>query len=68
LVFLAVDVEIVNPNRTTGARALRASAHGIPRDAVMDRLLREVKAATYCGASVERVSPAGLRAKCVVDL
>lgn len=68
LVFLAVETEIVNADCATGKYSLRACAHGIPRDSVKDRLIREVKAATYCGASVQRDPSVGLRARCVVDL
>jgi SHS2 domain-containing protein len=68
LVFLDVETEIVSPSGSDVTYTLRARVRGIPRERVTDRLIREVKAATYCGASVQRDPEIGLVARCVVDL
>jgi len=47
---------------------VEATARGVPRERVRDRLLTEVKAATYYGASVKRIESGVWEAQCVVDL
>ena len=47
---------------------LEATAEGVPRERVRDRLLTEVKAATYYGALVKRAESGTWEAQCVVDL
>jgi SHS2 domain-containing protein len=51
-----------------GIWALDAAMDGVPLDEVRDRLRVEVKAATYCGASVREERPGAWVARCVVDL
>jgi SHS2 domain-containing protein len=51
-----------------GTWALDAAIGGVPLDEVRDRLRIEVKAATYCGASVLESNPGVWVARCVVDL
>jgi SHS2 domain-containing protein len=54
--------------RSGGMWALDAAIEGAPLDDVRDRLRIEVKAATYCGASVREPDPGVWVAQCVVDL
>ncbi len=63
---LAVAVE--NLARVDGTWKLAAVAGGLPIGEVRDRLLVEVKAATFYGASVEEREPGTWVARCVVDL
>ena len=51
-----------------GTWALDAAIEGVPFAEVRDRLRIEVKAATYCGASVEEMDRGVWVARCVVDL
>ncbi len=51
-----------------GRWTLDAAIEGVPLDGVRDRLRIEVKAATYCGASVLESNPGVWVAQCVVDL
>ena len=51
-----------------GTWALDAAITGVPLAEVRDRLRIEVKAATYCGASVREQDPGVWVARCVVDL
>ena len=51
-----------------GTWALDAAIEGVPLADVRDRLRIEVKAATYCGASVLEQDPGVWIAQCVVDL
>ncbi|MFA4948363.1 MAG: archease [Candidatus Krumholzibacteriia bacterium] len=51
-----------------GTWALDAAIEGVPLEDVRDRLRIEVKAATYCGASVREPDPGVWVAQCVVDL
>ena len=51
-----------------GTWALDAAIEGVPLNEVRDRLRIEVKAATYCGASVLESNPGVWVARCVVDL
>ncbi|MCX5752045.1 MAG: archease [Candidatus Krumholzibacteria bacterium] len=51
-----------------GTWALDAAIEGVPLDEVRERLRIEVKAATYCGASVREQDPGVWVARCVVDL
>jgi SHS2 domain-containing protein len=53
---------------SNGTWTLDAAIGGVPLDAVRDRLRIEVKAATYCGASVREADPDVWVAQCVVDL
>ncbi len=53
---------------TGGIWALDAAIEGVPFAEVRDRLRVEVKAATYCGASVREMDRGGWVARCVVDL
>lgn len=48
--------------------SLEASARGVPRKEITERLLVEVKAATYCGISVAETGEGKWTAQCVVDL
>ncbi len=67
LVFLDVEVKIICGDCATHEFFLDAVARGVPIDTVRDRLLREVKAVTYCGVSVtDRME--GSTAIVVVDL
>jgi len=68
LVFLDVEVKRIEGDRAARALSLEAVARGVPIDEVRERLLREVKAATYYGASVESSSTGNSRATVVVDL
>jgi SHS2 domain-containing protein len=47
---------------------LETVAEGVPLEEARDRLLVEVKAATYCGASVTENKTGAWVARCVVDL
>ena len=51
-----------------GKWALDAAIEGVPLEDVRDGLRIEVKAATYCGASVTEDEPGRWQARCVVDL
>jgi SHS2 domain-containing protein len=53
---------------SNGTWALDAAIEGVPLDDARDRLRIEVKAATYCGASVLESNPGVWVAQCVVDL
>ena len=68
LVFLDVDIGEISRDAETNEYHLHATARGVPRDRVRDRLLREVKAATYYGVSVGRDESGNTRATVVVDL
>jgi SHS2 domain-containing protein len=67
LVFLDVEVKMIWGNHATHEFFLDAVAHGVPIKTVRDRLLREVKAVTYCGVSVTNRME-GSSAMVVVDL
>ncbi len=62
------DVKIDRLSETEGAWALDARARGAPKSEAVDKLLREVKAATYYGALVENDGSGNWEAQCVVDL
>ncbi len=62
------EVTITRMDRIEGEWVLEASAGGMPRKGIPERLLSEVKAATYCGVSVEQVAPGRWEAGCVVDM
>lgn len=66
LAFLSVHVDSITERE--GEFRLKGGAKGISRNDVRDRLLAEVKAATYCGAAVERDKNGRWEARCVVDL
>jgi SHS2 domain-containing protein len=51
-----------------GRWSLDAAIEGVPLDEARDRLRIEVKAATYCGASVREERAGVWVARCVVDL
>ncbi len=51
-----------------GTWSLDAALEGVPLAEARDRLRIEVKAATYCGASVLESEPGDWVAQCVVDL
>jgi len=59
---------ITRLENTNGTWALDAAIDGVPVADVRDRLRIEVKAATYCGASVRDSDPGSWVAQCVVDL
>jgi SHS2 domain-containing protein len=59
---------ITRLEKAGGKWALDAAIEGVPLDEVRDRLRIEVKAATYCGASVRETDPGAWIAECVVDL
>ncbi|HUV36728.1 MAG TPA: archease [Patescibacteria group bacterium] len=66
LVFVRVSIDRLG--KDGGSWRLGARVMGAPRERAAGRLLTEVKAATYYGASV-RMSGEGLwEARCVVDL
>ncbi len=66
LVCVGLDVESIE--LTGGSYNIKAKAGCIKRSGVKERLLHEVKAATYCGAKVE-ISDSGIwEAVCVVDM
>jgi SHS2 domain-containing protein len=54
--------------KTAGGWILTAHARGASRENAAGRLLAEVKAATYCGASVIEKGEGRWEARCVVDL
>jgi SHS2 domain-containing protein len=55
-------------SRVNGVWKVAAIARGLPLSEVRDRLLVEVKAATFYGASVEEHEQGSWMARCVVDL
>jgi len=63
-----VSVKIMRLEGDCGEWDLDAVVGGIPRDRCRKRLLSEVKAATWYGASVEREKGGRWVAGCVVDL
>lgn len=63
---LAISVESLA--RAGETWKITAVAAGLPPSEVRDRLLVEVKAATFYGASVEEREPGRWIARCVVDL
>ena len=64
--FLSVHVDSIEERE--GVFRLMGGADGISRNDVRDRLLVEVKAATYCGAAVEKDENERWVGRCVVDL
>lgn len=66
LVFL--DVKMICSGIRDHKCFLVAIARGVPIGEVRDRLLREVKAVTYYGVSVENIDSGNARATVVVDL
>ncbi len=66
LAFLSVRVDSIEEHE--GVFRLRGGAKGISRNDVRDRLLAEVKAATYCGANVVKDENERWEGCCVVDL
>jgi SHS2 domain-containing protein len=65
-VFLNVAVGVLE--RRGGAWIIEAAAKGIALEEARGKLLVEVKAATYYGASVTDQGSGGWVARCVVDL
>jgi SHS2 domain-containing protein len=63
-----LDVAIRSLARADGMWKLAAVVGGLPFAQVRDRLLVEVKAATFYGASVEESGAGMWEARCVVDL
>lgn len=63
-----LDVAVGSLVRVDGTWKLTAVASGLPLSEVRERLLVEVKAATFYGASVEESEPGMWVARCVVDL
>jgi SHS2 domain-containing protein len=63
-----VTIAVGSLRGSGGEWELEAVAGGIPRERCGERLLAEVKAATWYGASVERDSNGRWVAGCVVDL
>lgn len=68
IAFLDVEVKVIVIDTPTNKFCLKAVARGLSRSRVRDRLLREVKAATYLGVSVGRDESGRTRATVVVDL
>ena len=66
LAFLSVHVSSIAERE--GAYCLAGGAKGISRSEMRDRLLVEVKAATYYGAAVAKDEIGRWEARCVVDL
>jgi SHS2 domain-containing protein len=64
--FLSVGVDSITER--SGSFRLEGRARGISREEARDRLLVEVKAATYYGASVKEDEKGFWVARCVVDL
>ena len=62
------EVDITRMGKVEGEWELEARAGGLPREELPERLLSEVKAATYCGVSVEQAAPGRWEAGCVVDM
>ena len=65
-ILFKVSVEAVT--RRDGGWTIGALAEGVPVAEIRDRLLVEVKAATYYGAVVREREPGIWVAQCVVDL
>lgn len=68
VVFIEIAMDEILHDDVTKEFHLCAVARGVPRDRVKDRLIREVKAATYCGVSVGRDKSGRMRTTVVVDL
>lgn len=66
LAFISVEIESMEERE--GGWRLEGTAYGVPRKDVSDRLLAEVKAATYCGALVRKDEEERWTARCVVDM
>lgn len=64
----ALDVAVEALARRNGKWTVTALVEGLPMREVRERLLVEVKAATFYGASVEEREPGTWVARCVVDL
>lgn len=62
------SVEVGRVENAGGQWSLTARAGGAPRETVAGRLLTEVKAATYYGASVRMSGGDRWEARCVVDI
>ena len=65
---MVIGVRVLRLERRDGNWIVEAVADVVPFAAVKDRLLVEVKAATYYGASVQEGKPGVWVAQCVVDL
>jgi SHS2 domain-containing protein len=63
-----LDVDVKKLSREEGTWKVEAVAAGVPLADARDRLLVEVKAATFYGASVKEDKPGMWIATCVVDL
>lgn len=63
-----IRAAVTRLENTGGTWALDAATEGVPFAEVRDRLRIEVKAATYCGASVQEMDRGVWVARCVVDL
>ena len=68
MVFLDVDIDMLEETEGTGTWHIEAVAGGVPMAGVGERLLREVKAATYYGLSVKREDSGNTTVTAVVDL
>lgn len=68
LVFLGVRIERISGDTEKRGRRLLAVARGVPLDEVREKLIREVKAATYYGVSVTSDRFGNTTATVVVDL
>jgi SHS2 domain-containing protein len=66
MAFLSVHIDSIVERE--GVFRLKGGAKGISRNDVRDRLLGEVKAATYYGVAVEKDANGGWETRCVVDL
>jgi len=68
LVFLDIEMKFMLGDAAKDEYYLSAVARGVPRELVGERLLREVKGATYYGVSVGCDESGNKRATVVVDL
>ena len=68
LALLDVEVKCIEGDDATRQYDLYAVARGVPIEEVRNRLLREVKAVTYYGVSVEDGIGENARATVVADL
>ncbi len=66
--LVCVDINVITIERLGGNYCLKATAGCIKREEVKERLLVEVKAATYYGARVVLLESGIWEAVCVVDI
>ena len=66
--LILCDTVIERLEKNAQEWSLEAAARGVPRKEITEKLLMEVKAATYCGISVAETEEGKWTAQCVVDL